>query len=900
MADEATIKMGGFAEATQVKDSDQIIILQDGDNKRIKSPVFERKIINRTVEELSKNGGVSLNLVNLKGVVPTYADLALITPTPELNDAYQVEADGLVYIYTENGFQSDGEGFNVQPNVNGVVEEGNEQAVSGDETYKAISIALDLSDEFKVNSLVPADRSNITQTSLYSLTAYYFEEGNCSGFNKLFVNAALSGNINIAIITHSGLYGAVIESVIKPVVVGINEFIVSDLGFNPDNLEFPNFVIGLSPETAMILPFQSSATGSFGTLNVIAKNNGSITKTTHRGCSWVEIEKTPYLVEDYPKTKDLLESTVNKENTFTDIDIPYSKESLVLPTNGTVGYLYGDSETFYSLENDLKDLRFNSNASGFVNVYFVNIEDGNASILHTTQVSASIGVNTFTKSQLSAPTAIDSKPIYVLVGNEIAQDPNVIKGGGGNPTSRPYYTYRISNNSLAIATGLNRFNHYLTVLEPANKLVAEVDRLTQIVDNLPTNKGVSLYDYNTNYPILPCDIFVDEAKPTPLFKNSLFQKYIGQELPSVKLISDNKTFDIQDPAYINHSEIGDLARILIDKHLEPNNILYKDLNVYKFDSSSKSGSISIMSLGDSLIEGGNGFATSPIYILTRQLKSLGITVSGIGTLQRTYGSVTQRYEGRGAWRYRTFVGLESKFASLNVVIPSPNKNVWVEGVDGNINTIKANNPYLYEATPQDLIDFPQWCFHFVTGATTNNVSYAENPSLGTYHIFSPNRYFSERSIDFPNVLTIALGTNEWYLGGFSGWDFPLITSCADWMIQRFLDAVPSTTAVIVIPCNNMPLTRETEWQEKASFLTSSVLKLIEEKKSIYSNLYSLSIFAHGSRQLAYNKELSVTELSNNNTTKIAIVDSDVHVLNTNDEGRYDYIDALKTSILYFA
>src|SRR5690606_2403089 len=105
---------------------------------------LKQDITNSVVSELTESGGVSLNLINLKGVVPTYADLALITPTPELNDAYQVEADGLVYVYTDDGFQSNGDGFVVQPAPIGVVEEGNKQAVSGGEVYNKIEVINDL------------------------------------------------------------------------------------------------------------------------------------------------------------------------------------------------------------------------------------------------------------------------------------------------------------------------------------------------------------------------------------------------------------------------------------------------------------------------------------------------------------------------------------------------------------------------------------------------------------------------------------------------------------------------------------------------------------------------------------------------------------------------------------
>lgn len=134
----ADIKFSEFPKATTSKDSDEIAILQDGVNKMIASPILESKIINKTVSRVIEQGGASLNVINLKGVVPTYADLATITPTPNINDAYQVESDGLVYVYTDSGFQSEGDGFIVQPEPIGVVEEGNTQAVSGGVVFETV------------------------------------------------------------------------------------------------------------------------------------------------------------------------------------------------------------------------------------------------------------------------------------------------------------------------------------------------------------------------------------------------------------------------------------------------------------------------------------------------------------------------------------------------------------------------------------------------------------------------------------------------------------------------------------------------------------------------------------------------------------------------------------------
>lgn len=52
--------------------------------------------------------------VQIKGSVPTYADLASITPTPNKGDSYIVDSDGLLYIYGEFGFPTQGQGIEIK------------------------------------------------------------------------------------------------------------------------------------------------------------------------------------------------------------------------------------------------------------------------------------------------------------------------------------------------------------------------------------------------------------------------------------------------------------------------------------------------------------------------------------------------------------------------------------------------------------------------------------------------------------------------------------------------------------------------------------------------------------------------------------------------------------------
>ena len=256
----ADIKFSEFPKATTSKDTDEIAILQDGVNKMIPSPVLESKIINKTVTRVINQGGASLNVINLQGVVPTYSDLATITPTPELNDAYQVEADGLVYVYTESGFQADGNGFVVQAEPNGVVEEDNPNAVSGGEVYNNIFSLENNSLSYKYTGTENALKftklvKNIyIETEYNDISVYYIGINNIT-YQKVLIMLKSNGKLASFILNPNDirdLKGKTIELLEKEEDVDFRESTRVWIEFNdidfPTSAEFsflqlePNFI----------------------------------------------------------------------------------------------------------------------------------------------------------------------------------------------------------------------------------------------------------------------------------------------------------------------------------------------------------------------------------------------------------------------------------------------------------------------------------------------------------------------------------------------------------------------------------------------------------------------------------------------------------------------------------
>ena len=453
-------------------------------------------------------------------------------------------------------------------------------------------------------------------------------------------------------------------------------------------------------------------------------------------------------------------------------------------------------------------------------------------------------------------------------------------------------------------------------LEKDRLVLALWDNLNGIFNfqNVITNKENSseLFNIMNNLPAIPPQLFLRSDKDIPLYKNSLFTKF--DELYKVNVNFKNtesarngrRIFEILEPTYFNIKDFNDSGQIFLQRTNDYSKLFFKDVKVFSKDVSTLSGkTVSVLSLGDSLTEGLE-WKNTPVTMLATELEKLGVTTKFIGSLARNYinpnGSQTTKinYEGHGGWRYRTLVGLESQFAGLNVVIPSDaNKSEWVLGVDGSsMNEIKANNAFLYPATEQDKEENPNFCFHFVTGNTSYNQSYSENQNLGDYVIFDPVRYFSERSIEIPDVVIIAFGTNEWYLDSYGGFDLEKATDCAEFIFKQFRK-VSETMNIVVIPLNNLPTTRQEAWETAALPLCANVMRVVENMINSGDNhTFVCPIYAQGSRWLAYNDFTgTASNISATNSIKQRTMDNNVHMLYVDDDSNKDYADSLTTCIL---
>lgn len=412
----------------------------------------------------------------------------------------------------------------------------------------------------------------------------------------------------------------------------------------------------------------------------------------------------------------------------------------------------------------------------------------------------------------------------------------------------------------------------------------------KIVDTKGRIFGES-FDYKENEILIPSEIFTLKNESFSIFTSGMFRQYGKEKDVAISLnYTDGNHFytrKILEALEISNDVTG---KFLVRQNDLYNRVLFKDVTIKTVDPSVVNDTISWMAIGDSLTEGNNGNDVSPYYQTKQLLASYGVIVNDFGTYHNNNKGIDLEYEGRGGWRYRTFVGLESKFAGLDLNIPK----------DKNSNNIQKNeNPFLYKATSKDLKEFPEWCFNFSKG-DTYNVSYAENPYLDSYYIFNPEAYFEKRfNGNRPDIISIALGTNEWYVQQsiYNGFDLPKIKDCIDWMLTR-LRAAAKSAKIIVIPYHQIGFVRKLDWEDYAFYLAEYTTKVVEDMRANGdSNIHTLPLYCLDDPYSVIRQINGSTNVSDVNSLQIGNNSNNVHIMDYSGNNLDVYTRSLTKCIL---
>ncbi|RYF26600.1 MAG: hypothetical protein EOO42_01160 [Flavobacteriales bacterium] len=423
------------------------------------------------------------------------------------------------------------------------------------------------------------------------------------------------------------------------------------------------------------------------------------------------------------------------------------------------------------------------------------------------------------------------------------------------------------------------------------------------VNGMPFNY-VEQYDNMPDRFMFPRSMFLFNDEKLPLYKKGLFRDFRAASRAKVSLLTidqtvssgDYRRLEVLEPVLLIGSEVGNLGTIIVEPDINPGTVILKRFQIYKILRNAKSGAnITIMMFGDSLTQGNAGVITSPIYELKRRLAlpAIGINATMVGSFNIESPDVAAlggNYmgEGRGYWQYKNFVGRNNK----------PYGQLITPKFTGGGST-KFQNPFLRLANNTDKTAHPNWCFR--NTGSQNELSYQEDADkTGNFYIFDYGNYLSVQGIQPPNIITIALGTNDWQeftSGGVGSYAMGQSVEALEIMLTKMLEATPSTTKIIVVPANALSISRA-EWETYFFPLMETVTTMIEYKFGA-DRVSLCAIYAHASRWGCYQATTPETFLSGNNNTVVTTRSNDVHALDiVNGEGMDAYMKALLPAIVF--
>lgn len=352
------------------------------------------------------------------------------------------------------------------------------------------------------------------------------------------------------------------------------------------------------------------------------------------------------------------------------------------------------------------------------------------------------------------------------------------------------------------------------------------------------------YDVITNRLLLPDRIFLSDDMSMNVYKSSISPTNEHGPYYKTAACVNGVDFDYFDSLKLIPSEVGNKITIAIEQKENTAVFYKKEIDVSIADASSKAGSSpTICFLGDSLT-----YNDTPAYA-KRNLSLRNITANIIGTVPNGQASdgdgtvYTAKSEGRASWSFSDFVGRRNRSAWGNPVQRVTTK------VD---ETTLEQNPYLKLATDEDKQQHPTWCFRN-TGADLEK-SYADDPDKsGDFFIFDFKFFLDTQELPTPDLVTIALGTNDYWKFGN---DF--LTSCKlglDIMVRQIKKYYPEIKIGIV--AGQARGTTDDGIYNYSSYTASlieNVCSMVREYQSEFTDITVIPVWMHQSNEFIFEGE----------------------------------------------
>ncbi|HFT1686703.1 TPA: SGNH/GDSL hydrolase family protein [Providencia stuartii] len=361
--------------------------------------------------------------------------------------------------------------------------------------------------------------------------------------------------------------------------------------------------------------------------------------------------------------------------------------------------------------------------------------------------------------------------------------------------------------------------------------------------------------------LLPSTLYLLESEPLALYKESMLSAYQRDMINTLTLQYElnAQIASIDGTTKITSANNGNLSVTMMhDSNMNVRYTQTMELKVAKSDSL-QGKTLKYLAFGDSLTEGGM------VVSIAEAVRKLGGSLVPVGTYVSSANN-NLRCEGRGYWNYRNFIGKSTRSEGVGAHTLAP---------AGAATVTKFANPVLKLATQEDKTNHPDWCFRF-TGAASE-LSYAEDSNkAGDFYLFDFARYMNEHSVDAPDIITIALSTNDINLDRAAYSHADRIKYCRlglDIMVRQIKKALPNVT-IGIIPAPAWSLTENggVRWQEETSEWIDVCMNDVRALSSEFNNLYIVPVWVSMDKYSTYPYATQTNLTATSNVKKSTITD----------------------------
>ena len=386
-----------------------------------------------------------------------------------------------------------------------------------------------------------------------------------------------------------------------------------------------------------------------------------------------------------------------------------------------------------------------------------------------------------------------------------------------------------------------------------------------------SGQGGMSYDAMDSRLILPDKMYFVKGEDLPIYMTSVIPepKTIQSIKPSIMYKTDSISTDIDkfsDGYNLSSDKLKNGFRIGYTNYMD-DYLYYKDIESEYCDPSSVGfKNPVILHIGDSITNRDIAYRSSLF------LNKWGITPTYVGTMNNG----NKRGEGREGWTYTNFIGMSSIW----------NNNGSVINPDDSSETTDLNsNPFLKIATYSDKINNPDICFaHDGVRTEISYSSASESDKSKTFYIFDIANYLSAHNVAKPDIITIALSTND--INSSNEYLNQCLFSM-NTMIDRVREQLPDVK-IGIIP--------SPAWGYGHNNFKNKTVKWIEECiTSINSrndpNVFIIPIWCHMNREWGFN--INNITISNSNNSMYGWLSDSIH---PNENGQQQYAKALSMCI----